>query len=130
MYRDKTLAPEERAKDLLSKMTLDEKFAQMHLYGSMDKAYNDLIVNGDPEPRGGTFLYNTREKVKEVQEYGVHKTRLGIPFLSAIESLHGVINTDATAFPQCAGLGGSFDEELVGKMADVIGFEARALGMR
>ncbi len=130
MYRDKTLSPEERARDLLSKMTLDEKFAQMHLYGSMDKAYNDLIVNGDPEPRGGTFMYNTREKVKEVQEYGVNKTRLGIPFLSAIESLHGVINQDATAFPQCAGLGGSFDEELVGKMADVIGFEARALGMR
>ncbi len=130
MYKDKTLSPEERARDLLSKMTLDEKFAQMHLYGSMDKAYNELIVNGDPEPRGGTFMYNTREKVKEVQEYGVNKTRLGIPLLSAIESLHGVIHQDATAFPQCAGLGGSFDEELVGKMADVIGFEARALGIR
>ncbi|MBO4734721.1 MAG: glycoside hydrolase family 3 protein, partial [Clostridia bacterium] len=37
---------------------------------------------------------------------------------------------DGTVFPQCAGLGGSFDREAIHKMADIIGDEARAKGIR
>ena len=129
MYRDKTLAPEERAKALLSEMTLDDKFDQMHIYGNIQKPY-DFMKNGIYEARSGTFQYTTKEMLQEIQEYAINNTKLGIPLLSAIESLHGVCYSGATAFPQCAGLGGSFDEELVGKMADIIGYEARALGLR
>ena len=43
------------------------------------------------------------------------------------EALHGVARAGtATVFPQAIGVAASFDEELVGKMAEVIATEARA----
>ena len=129
MYKNPSLSPEERARDLLSKMTLDEKFDQMHIYEKINDAYNELMTTGKIKAVGGTFMRAKDETVlNAVQDYMVNNTRLGIPMLCAIESLHGV--TGGTAFPQCAGLGGSFDPELIGKMADVIGKETRAQGYR
>ncbi|MBQ7821813.1 MAG: glycoside hydrolase family 3 C-terminal domain-containing protein, partial [Clostridia bacterium] len=129
MYKNKNLSPEERARDLLSKMTLDEKFDQMHIYEKINEAYDELMKTGKLTPMGGTFMAAKDEAVlNTVQDYCVNKTRLGIPMICAIESLHGV--SSGTAFPQCAGLGGTFDPELVGKMADIIGMEARAQGYR
>ena len=48
----------------------------------------------------------------------------------AFESLHGLMNPKATVFPQCAGLGGTFDRELIYKMAKIIGRECKALGTK
>ena len=130
-YKDKTLSPEERAKDLLSRMTLDEKFRQMHIYYRTDDAYEALKKDGFLEPRGGSFG-NPRspEVLNEYQDYCLNKTRLGIPSLVAFEAIHGLIDPKSTVFPQCAGLGGTFDRELINEMADVIGTEARAVGVR
>ena len=66
MYRDKTLSPEERAKALLSEMTLDDKFDQMHIYGNIQKPY-DFMKNGIYEARSGTFQYTTKEMLQEIQ---------------------------------------------------------------
>jgi beta-glucosidase len=129
MYKASSLSPEERARDLLSKMTLDEKFDQMHIYEKLNDAYDELQKTGKIKAVGGTFMRAKDETVlNAVQDYMINHTRLGIPMLCAIESLHGV--TGGTAFPQCAGLGGSFDPELIGKMADIIGKETRAQGYR
>lgn len=129
MYKNPNLSPEERARDLLSKMTLDEKFDQMHIYEKINDAYDELMTTGKIKAVGGTFMRAKDETVlNAVQDYMINNTRLGIPMLCAIESLHGVVG--GTAFPQCAGLGGSFDPELIGKMADVIGKETRAQGYR
>lgn len=122
---------EERAKDILSKMTLDDKLLQMSIYADLNKAYEEFKETGKIELRAGTF--HNPENVKnldELQDYCVNKTKLGIPLLPATESLHGVQDKDATVFPQCAGLGCSFDREKVYKMADIIGNEARAKGIR
>ena len=131
MYKNKNLSPSQRATDLLSKMTLDEKIQQMSIYGNLDKAYELYLEKGDIEPRGGTFHNPTKEKnLNELQDYCLNNTRLGIPLLPASESLHGLQDKNATIFPQCLGLGCSFNREAIGEMADVIGNESRAMGIR
>lgn len=119
------------AKKILSKMTLDDKILQMSIYGNLNKAYEEYLENGKIELRAGTFHNPIEEKnLNELQDYCLNKTKLGIPLMPATESLHGVQDKDATVFPQCAGLGCSFDREAVFEMADIIGNEARAKGIR
>lgn len=121
----------DKAKEILSKMTLDDKILQMSIYGNLNKAYDEYLQNGKIELRAGTFHNPIEEKnLNELQDYCLNKTKLGIPLMPATESLHGVQDKDATVFPQCAGLGCSFDRESVFEMADIIGNEARAKGIR
>lgn len=130
MYRDPTIAPELRAKDLLSQMTLEEKFQQMGIYVNVNEAA-ELVDTGELEPRFGTFSPpKDTETVKRIQDYCLHKTRLGIPMLIAFEGQRGLVHPDATVFPQCAGIGGSFNRELVAQMGDTIGKEAATMGIR
>ena len=131
MYKNPNLSPEERAKDLLSKMTLDEKFAQLHIHLKLNDVYDEFCKTGKFEVRGGTFSTpKSQDTINKLQDYAINKTRLGIPMLFAYEAVHGFIHPKATAFPQCAGIGGSFDLEAFGQMADIIGREVRAAGIR
>lgn len=131
MYKNPNLAPEERAKDLLSKMTLDEKFAQLHIHLKLNDVYDEFCKTGKFEVRGGTFSTpKSQDTINKLQEYAINNTRLGIPILFAYEAVHGFIHPKATAFPQCAAIGGSFDLEAFGEMADIIGMEVRASGIR
>lgn len=121
----------DRAKEILSEMTLDDKILQMSIYGNLNKAYDEYLQNDKIELRAGTFHNPIEEKnLNELQDYCLNKTNLGIPLMPATESLHGVQDKDATVFPQCAGLGCSFDREAVFEMANIIGNEARAKGIR
>ncbi len=131
MYKDPNLSFEERAADLLSKMTVDEKIDQMLIFVDVNEVAR-RIRNGDEFPqRAGTFKTpHFAENVNTIQDYNKNKTRLGIPGLIAYESLHGVSDPKATVFPQCVGLAGSFDPEAVQKMADFIGQEAHDMGIR
>ena len=133
MYKNKNLPPKQRALDLLSKMTLDEKFEQMNIYLRVETAYKEFKEQGKLAERGCMFAEeNTHslEQFLEMQKYFVEKTRLGIPVLLACESLHGVIHENATVFPQSASLGCTFNRDLVSQMADIIGSESAALGVR
>lgn len=131
MYKNPSLAPEERAADLLSKMTIDEKIDQMLIYVDVNNTAGRINSGEDVTPRFGTFKTPyTAENVNTIQNYHLNKTRLGIPMVIAYESLHGVSDPKATVFPQCAGLAGSFDPESVYKMADFIGKEAHDMGIR
>ncbi len=134
MYKNANLSPEERAKDLLSQMTLDEKIDQMVFFPNLAAVASDAAEGKDLPPRCGAFgnLGNIEdtEALDKMQDYFLNKTRLGIPLIMAFESLHGFYHPKATAFPQCAGLGGSFNPELIYEMAKIIGREARAVGVR
>lgn len=123
----------EKASELLSKMTLDEKIQQMNIFMRVDDTFEKLENKGSLEPRGCIFAEGkgfSPKRFNAVQRYFVNNTRLGIPVLLAGEGIHGLIYKGATAFPQCAGLGGSFDREIISQMADVIGLEAAACGTR
>ncbi|MBR2950333.1 MAG: glycoside hydrolase family 3 C-terminal domain-containing protein [Lachnospiraceae bacterium] len=68
------------------------------------------------------------EKVSQTIYNAAEIERLGIPEYNWWnEALHGVARAGtATVFPQTIGVAATFDEELVGEMADVIAEEARA----
>lgn len=136
MYKNKDLAPEVRAKDLLSKMTLDEKLMQMRMQWKVNEFYQNVKENGgEPTeefaPNGSSFTCpESLETIDTLQDYYLNKTRLGIPLLHHYEALHGLIHPKTTRFPQCAGLAGSFDPEKIKKMGEIIGREAEAYGVR
>ena len=134
MYKNPNLSPEERAKDLLSKLSIDEKIDQMVFISQLHFLVNDVKDGTNVKWQCGSFgnLSNLEDKnaLNRVQEAFLHKTKWGIPLLMCFESLHGLYHKDATVFPQSAGLGGSFDIESVNQMADVIGKECRAVGVR
>ncbi len=121
MYKNPNLSPEERAKDLLSKMTLDEKIDQMCLTFKNDEKAENLAENESMWNYCGEHA--NRPKQKTVEAF-LNKTRLGIPPIYTDEGLHGV----DTKYPQCAGIGCSFNREFVYKMGQDVGMCARASG--
>ena len=137
-YKDKNLSPEERASDLLSRMTLDEKLLQISFSSTVERLKDEIEQTGKYTPCYGTFhLPPDVNLVKVFQDYAINNTRLGIPLMMNCEALHGVCNArgqandpHCTVFPQCLGLGCSFNPENVQKMGEIIGKEARAWGMR
>lgn len=134
MYKNTKLSSSERARDLLSKMTIDEKIDQMVFFQKLESVYDDVAEGKEIPCRAGMWadLNNTdrEDAVNTVQDYFVNKTRLGIPALMSFEALHGFFYDKATVFPQNAGIGGSFDLDLYSEVAGVIGEECRAAGVR
>lgn len=133
MYKNPNLPIEERVADLLSKMTVDEKLDQLIFLPTL-KSVSEDVVNGVKLPsRCGAFgnfsVLEDKEAAKHIGNYFLNETRLGIPLLVAFEAIRGLMNMKATVFPQCAGLGGMFDRDLVYKMARIIGRECKALGV-
>lgn len=149
-YKNKSLSPEARAKDLLSRMTLDEKVVQtqclwiqkseiLNSHGDFDeiKAAKNvpyglgelarLNENAGPNsygyhPRQAAELYN------KIQRYFITKTRLGIPVMVHEESLHGQQTQDATVFPIPIGLASTWNENLMTEIFTNVAQEVRARG--
>lgn len=119
-YRDSSLPPEQRAADLLKRMTLEEKVEQ--LAGVRRQARN----SSDPEEKQISEelgkLYREDSQISphdaatlrnRAQHYLVEKTRLGIPAIFQGEALHGFMSYGATSFPQVLGLASTWDPALV-----------------
>lgn len=159
LYRDPGASIDDRVRDLLSRMTLDEKVAQMiALWSSKAEIMDGLTFNpemtssaypdgfgqvtrpsdkrggGGGEAAGGTAAnWRTPEQTVEfingIQRWATEQTRLGIPVLFHEESLHGYMATEATMFPQAIAMAGTFDTELVREVSSVIAREVRARGV-
>ena len=134
MYKNPNASPKERAEDLLKKMTLDEKIDQMSFFPTISGIINKL-ANGEKVPSfcgtgGGQANIKDSEAVDKVFDYFRNDSRLGIPPLFALGCIHGVIHPKATVFPQCLSLACGFNKENIFKMADFIGKEAKAIGVR
>jgi beta-glucosidase len=151
-YRDPSLPVEQRAADLLGRMTLREKIAQMHALwlilaedGRHRPRMDDFTGGTDPdavkkalglglgqisralgthgvEPRAGVRALN------RLQKFLVEETRLGIPVMSHEECLVGVMARGATMFPSALAYGATFDPDLIERAAAAIGREARSIG--
>src|SRR6476646_5066570 len=147
-YKNSKLPVEERVKDLLFRMTPEEKFWQLFMCPGDTSVINDSatihgifglqVSAGSEGDAGGQMLtYNTSEDVKaiadkinRIQKYFVEKTRLGIPIIMFDEALHGLVRSGATAFPQSIGLAATFDTALMHQVASTIADEAKARGIR
>jgi len=155
-YRDATLPAEERVKDLLGRMTLEEKAAQMTCVwqqkaetlvneagefdiGKARAAFghgNGIGQVGRPSDAGGTGHQPEKgrgpranaELTNAIQRFFVEESRLGIPVIFHEEALHGMAAVGGTSFPQPIALASSFDPALVERLYTMTAEEARVRG--
>jgi beta-glucosidase len=143
-YTNAALAIEDRVTDLVHRMDLDEKLAQL---GAVN--FPDLIKGErfDEEaalavvPHGigqvtrigattGLEPRQSAELMNQIQRLVVERTRLGIPVMVHEESLAGYCARDATVFPQALALACTWDPQLVGEVADMVRRQLLAVGAR
>ncbi|MCX6004658.1 MAG: glycoside hydrolase family 3 C-terminal domain-containing protein [Chloroflexi bacterium] len=143
-YLDPGKSPDKRAKDLLSRMTLDEKIAQLGGVWAMELLDNRkfspekarvLIKDGIGQvDRAGVGTTLEPQEIaaytNSVQKFLIENTRLGIPALIHEECLNGFAAKGATIFPQAIGLASSWDVDLILRMADVIRGQMLSVGLR
>lgn len=140
-YKNPGLPVDKRVKDLLSKMTIDEKVAQ--LMGRWNGGVEDFTDEflSDPVKMKETFgngchsVHPAPFKIKEtvelrnkIQKYLLEETRLGIPALFVDEGQHGMMRPESTVFPQAIGMACSWDPELFEEVYAVIAHEMRSRG--
>ena len=144
-YRDASLPIEQRVADLLARMTLAEKVAQLGSVWSFElfKSESELdearirerLATGMGQisrVAGATNLdpAGAAEAGNAIQRYLVEETRLGIPAILHEETLHGVLARGATSFQQSIGAAAAFDPELVEAIATTIRRRMLAIGGR
>ena len=146
-YKNPKLTVDERVKDLLQRMTIEEKFWQLFMIpgdldGGKEKYKNGIFgfqvsTKGSKDAAGQLLSYSpgntaleTARKINAIQHYFVAETRLGIPIIAFDEALHGLVRDGATAFPQSIGLSATWDTALMGLVATAITRETKSRGIR
>ncbi|KAJ9698947.1 hypothetical protein PVL29_007830 [Vitis rotundifolia] len=136
-YKDPKQPLGVRIKDLMARMTLQEKIGQM-VQIEREAASADIMKKyfiGSILSGGGsvpTKRASPETWVSAVNEYqkGSLSTRLGIPMIYGIDAVHGHNNVyNATIFPHNVGLGATRDPELVKKIGAATALEVRATGI-
>ena len=138
-YKNSKLPIDKRVSDLLKRMTLEEKIAQLSEAGCDDmkednnvkttKFIANTYKNGIGSIHGFTLNVNQYAKaVNKIQKFLTEDTRLGIPAIFLSESLHGLVQDGATIFPQSIGMASSWNPELVFEVGSAIRKEVKAIG--
>lgn len=140
-YKNPLVPTEMRVNDLLQRMTLKEKIAQIRHLHSWD-VFEGQQLNPDRLAQmcaaGGFGFFegfpltavSTRKAFREIQTYLVEKTRLGIPGFSVAESLHGVVQDGATIYPQNIAMGSTFNVDLAYEKTRQISGELNTMGVK
>ena len=132
IYRDSAQPVDARVRDLLSRMTPEEKFWQLFMIpGDLDDStqnYSDGVFG--LQIRGPVTARAHAQKINSIQKYFVQKTRLGIPMLAFEETVHGLGANDVTVFPAAIALAATWDTALVGRVGRAIAKEASSRGIR
>ena len=156
VYKRSGLPAEKRVRDLLARMTLEEKAAQMMCVwqekktklldasGNFDMARaKAAFKNGRgigqigrpsdsasrPEDASvGLSPRATAELTNAIQKFFIDHSRLGIPVIFHEECLHGHAAIGATSYPQPIALGGTFDPALIEALCAMAAEEARVRG--
>lgn len=135
-YEDKTLSADERADDLLQRMSLEEKLQQImccFAAGNNVVSVETLI----PEPVGNVGVVLDADNAKQmkhyceaIQQHIIKKSKWGIPALLHIEAISGGMFAGAATFPSAIGQAATWDPELVYQMANIIREQIAAAGLR
>jgi beta-glucosidase len=145
-YRDPKLPIADRVADLLGRMTLAEKVAQLEsvdwehtrLDDAKTHAFSPaqaerLIPDGIGEITRPSDRHDARGAIdfaNAVQKFLLERTRLGIPALLHEEALHGFVAPGGTSFPQAIALAATFDPGLVEQVFTVAARQARSRGVQ
>lgn len=147
IYKNPEYSPQERAEDLLTRMTLREKIAQLDM-----KFGNNYCTERDPAdfcsvtpqtdyywdklredfPDGLGYLhdnYSVPAVMNKLQKFFIENSRLGIPVIFTGEALHGVSGTRATILPIPTAWAATFEPKYAYEAGRVIATEARSLGI-
>ncbi len=132
-YRDSGRSTPERVRDLLGRMTLEEKFWQLFMLpGDLDEPAQDWsngVFGLQISAPSGTARGHA-ERINAIQRFFVERTRLGIPIIPFEEAVHGLAREGATMFPQAIALAATWDTGLVARVAGAIARETRSRGIR
>ena len=116
--------------ELMQKMTLEEKIGQLNLLPGGDLTTGAVMNSPLAEKVGAGELgaiLNVKgvEKIKNLQEIAVKKTRLGIPLIFGQDVIHGY----QTVFPLPLAQACSWDLAMIERAAQVAAAEATASGI-
>jgi len=156
LYKQANAPIEERIKDLMKRMTIEEKVGQLccpmgwEMYtktGNKVEAselYKKQMSNGMPigsywavlraDPWTQKTLENglnpelAAEVLNKLQKFAVEETRLGIPVLFAEETPHGHMAIGTTVFPTGLSMASTWNPELLRRAGEVVALEARLQG--
>src|SRR5580692_11690054 len=151
-YRNPKLSVEQRLADLLSRMTLEEKVAQLQgvwenqqFMKTPESRFVDEKGTFSPEraavlladgigqmsrPSEGRGPHQMAEFTNTMQKWLKENTRLGIPVLFHDECLHGHVAPKGTSYPAAIGLASTWDPDLVHEVFAATAAEARARGVQ
>src|SRR4029453_6785004 len=152
LYRQSNAPVETRVADLLARMTLEEKVAQLFGIWNRKREIEDAQGRFDPtnataligsgigevarpseiaRPGAGSSVRQAGEQarfVNALQKWLIENTRLGIPAMFHEEALHGLTAPGGTHFPVPIGLASTWDPALVERLMSAAALEARARG--
>ncbi len=146
-YKNPHLPVEDRVADLLGRMTVEEKVAQMLcvwgqkktiLFDEKGKLHLDGLgqylkdgigqIGRLSDTGGGLGPVEMAGLANALQRYFVEETRLGVPVIFHEECLHGLAAKDATSYPQPIGLASTFNPSLIEAIYTAIAQDARMRG--
>ncbi|KAL2486368.1 Beta-glucosidase [Abeliophyllum distichum] len=134
IYKDPNAPIESRIKDLLSRMTLQEKIGQMtQIERSVatpsaikDRYIGSVLSGGGSKPFDKANSADWADMIDGFQNAAL-ESRLGIPIIYGVDAVHGNNNVyGATIFPHNIGLGATRDADLVRRIGEVTALEVRA----
>ncbi len=141
-YRDSRRPVDDRVRDLLGRMSLEEKIDQLTQKGAEKIVMKDGVADaaslqnlfsnrsiGVVCVKFGDDLFESARRLSAAQEYLRKQTRFGIPALTVNEGLHGVLARGATIYPQFLALGCTWNPRLAERMGSQISREASAAGV-
>lgn len=127
-YKDPGVPVEERINDLIARMTLEEKVAQMGMI-----RLNEVQKKGSQGIGACESPFIRAEDVAGIsaqsKKYLRDSTRLGIPPIQIAECLHGFLSHGSTVFPQAIAQGSTWNPQLIKEMASAIAKEASSAGV-
>lgn len=142
VYKNAATPIEERVRDLMSRMTIADKAAQLlqgdfqNWINTTSNAFNRTGLVEEMKTKASQFYVGyavpadwISEGTKRAQEYLLRDTTLGIPAFVQSEGIHGFLVSNATIFNSPIGYACSFNPDLVQKMAGIIAQESLALGV-
>lgn len=155
VYKQASAPVEERIKDLVGRMTPEEKIGQLccplgwEMYTKTKQGVvpSELYKKRMQETPVGSFWAVLRadpwtqktletglnpelaaQALNALQKYAIEETRLGIPLLFAEECPHGHMAIGTTVFPTSLAQASTWNAELIRRMGETIALEARVQG--
>lgn len=146
LYRNAQAPVDQRVRDLVSRMTPQEKARQLDMYSgtafvtkklddthmAVDAQVNEISLEQALGKLGAGSIHDVYPNARvsnQIQSWVIAHNRLGIPVMFIEEGVHGYDGFGDTVYPCSINLASTFDEDLARETAAGIGAEARACGV-